>query len=254
MISSNDLGFAWSAQLIRLSLFPHDPSSFSDLTLPKFLKIETELEEIREKQGFRREVGSFEDRTIELRLAPERADVLLYSKQVDGPNTPAPNLNLGSFDEYAVKFRDLVTEPLKTLANPILRIALGSVLLLPSANREDAYKNLSKCLKAVTVDPQNMRDLTYRINWRAKSDISGVEYINRITIWNAVSTRVIQVGSISPNPRALREEHYVNLELDINSPVEQSQPLSGETLSALFTKFIELALENSRLGEVRANG
>jgi len=247
-----DLDIAWSAQLIRLSFFPAVPGALVDLDFQQLTGLEADADEKRPKERYRRQSAPFADGNLELHAWTLRAD-LLYTPQFQLSGSP-PELSAfglpGTFDEKLGEFINLVEPSISTLDASIIRIALGTTLVVGKPNLTAAYDTLRRCLRSVTVR-ENMHDLLYRINWRVPSTIQGVTYFNRLTTWSESSAKLVAVGTSTIDQQLTREYHLVQMELDLSTPAENVDNISPEIRTKALKILRELAVENAKSGEVR---
>ena len=81
-----DLGIGWSAQLIRLSIFPQEAGALENLDLSMLAGVQAEQEEKRPRERFKRQAVAFHDGNLELQVSPLRADLLYLPRvQLAGP-------------------------------------------------------------------------------------------------------------------------------------------------------------------------
>ena len=247
-----DLDIAWSAQLIRLSLFPGEVGALLHLDLQRLTGLDAETDERRPKERHRRQSAPFADGNVELHASTLRAD-LLYTPQLQ-LSGPPPELSAfvlpGAFEEKLGEFINLIEPSISTLDASIVRIAVGATLVVGKPNLAAIYDTLRRCLRSVTVS-ENMRDLLYRINWRVPSTIQGVRYLNRLTTWSESSAKLVGVGTSAPEQKLEKEYHLVQMELDLSTPSESIHNISPEIRNQVVTKLRELAEENARFGEVK---
>ncbi len=136
---------------------------------------------------------------------------------------------------------------------PVVRLAFGAIVLTKTETRTRAYEVLKGLLKSVTVDPEEMRDLLYRVNWPATSRTVPDLKINRLTNWSAIIFLVklfALTGTRVSEPDALADAvHAVRLEMDHNSHESRSDPFDRQLLAIIYEELVELALENATKGE-----
>jgi len=253
-VPKRDLGIGWSAQFVRLTVFPLSPQDLDSLSFESITGTPPDSQENRLKELLRLEVGPFANGKLEVRVSPLRADVLYTPKLPEvGPPLDISAFQLeGTFPEQLVTFTDAVT-PCLTLPTQLSRIALGTKMVAFSEDHVSAYEILRKCLRSVSVDPERMRDLTYRVNWRVDCQLPGVPYMNRLTTWNAFHSTLVASSAAASERQLIQERYAAQLELDINTPRENSADISVDTRVLALKRMLDLAMENLRFGEVISN-
>jgi hypothetical protein len=241
----------WQAQLLRVSLFLKRPVPFDQSVWRYFTDQIPEIDERRAKEALHREAGPWRRGFLEVRNIPIRLDVLFTAPQIGPLTTPElPSLVAGSFRTEMPIFAERVEAFLSKYELSATRIALGCILLLSAEDLPDAYRLLQKCLFSVKVDPNRMRDFIFRVNWPVDHDGKMIKLLNRLTTWTA-NTVIMTVAQTPGQEQVLREDYNAQLEIDHNSPAENTQVLEREELIHIFRKLTDLAIENVERGERR---
>jgi hypothetical protein len=81
---------------------------------------------------------------------------------------------------------------------PVIRMAVGAILLAAQPNADAAYKSLLGMLKSLGVDPRRARDLLFRVNWPVNSRTVQGLTINRLTTWSVIQFQVQVVSKTGP--------------------------------------------------------
>lgn len=242
---SSDESIGWQAQTLRLTLFTRGLVSEWGTIWHDLTERDPDVDENRVRESTRRQVGSFGNGELATVVNPVRTDVLITPVT---QNVALPNSYIGPAESEIDVFASLTRPWLERQSQnaAIIRIAFGGVLLLPVKDREAAYANLSRLLPNVNVDGKHTRELFYRVN-RPKIGPNGLE-LNRITAWNSLVIRKMAVTGTLTMP-VLLEEHFVCLDLDNSSPVDQAEPLAREVVVPIYDFLVEMALENAERGE-----
>jgi hypothetical protein len=236
----------WGAEGVRLSLFLSEPHAISD----KDWAIITGQDEAETRQvvpGGKRLSGSVPGGVMHIGTIGSRFDVILT----------APNINevadvqlpsVGPYDETFASFFDSTCKWIVKEKPPTTRIAFGAVLTRKAANREAAYGHLRDLLKSLKVDPENMHDLEYRVNWRGKSKVQHDLMVNRLTTWSAIRIvrKLIQIGGTDETGHV----DAVRLEMDHNTDEANKAVFDQEKLIPIYLELVELARQNAAEGEV----
>jgi hypothetical protein len=240
----------WTVETLRVSLFSSDTVKLSEDHW-RSLTSQDESEGRQTTAAVRAYTGTFLDAHLTLTATGNRLDAIL------GPIPPSELTGLklpsiGPWEQTFDAFGGPVANWLVTLDFPIVRVAFGAIIFSPSSDRTTAYEQLKRLLKSVQVDPVNMRELLFRVNWPlASQTVPGVS-INRITNWSAVQIifNIFQVAPartiISPSADIL---NAVRLEIDHSTDVDRSQPFDAHQLVAIYRELMCLASANATAGE-----
>lgn len=161
--------------------------------------------------------------------------------------------NFGLYENATARFKELV---LKWFSNapPFKRLAVGSVLLIPVADKVEGYREIQKFLPAITLDAENSADFLYSINRpRQSRAIQGLR-INRLARWSVarLSGIQIQLGNAGATQAIESPEGLsaIRLELDINTQPERIEPLPSRPRQQLFEELLGLNIEIAEKGDV----
>ncbi len=125
------------------------------------------------------------------------------------------------------------------------RLAFGAVLLKLVQSSRSAYENLKEFLPFLNLDNLS-GDFNYQVNRRRDSKIVEGLPINRLTQWNVVSLKQIDLTQA----RVADLDFASRLELDINTSSERINSLPSEKLVKLFDELVEMGLELSKKGDI----
>jgi hypothetical protein len=244
------MGLEWGVHQARLSLFLSEPYAISDKDWANI----TGQEEAGTRQvvpGGKRLSGPVPNGIMHMSAMGSRFDVILTvadtaaSGEVQVPSVGPYNETFTSFFESTSKW---IGE-----ANPsTTRVAFGGLLTSRTAGREEAYGHLRDLLRSVKVDPENMRDLEYRVNWPSKSKVQDL-VLNRVTTWSALvfSSRLLEVtGSYVQQGGETAQVNAVRLEFDNNTDDANKAIFDQRKLIPIYLELVELARQNAAEGEV----
>jgi hypothetical protein len=203
--------------------------------------------EERQKEGVRVQTGPFLDGSLQVVLSPIRVDVIL---------TPAAGPEGGpasqTFGDFATKLQEFVSAVRKWLPDcrlPALRLSIVARALAPADSAISAYEILGHNLSSVTVRPGEMRDMLFRVNWRAKSAHMPEGYLNRLTTWTAIVFKRLTglPGSVPMVP--IDETHYAYREIDVSTPAEHAEELLADHFVPIFNELFEIVASTAEAGE-----
>ena len=241
----------WQTEVLRYSTLVREPMDLSNLSLWEPLVGEPPAERSsKPREQFFKEEGPYLDGWLTVEVRPERIDWRL------GHNSASPRSILpviGPYDELHDEFLQLIRK-WPGPDQPVHRLAFGAVLLLPCDSLSEAHTALGRLLPSVTIDPDNTRDLLYRINRRRRSSaLEGRGEINRLSTWSVVEVARIEVDMSSigePAKKDMLESKVCRLELDVNSAPEFEGPISPDQAEVLTNELFELASELVSVGDV----
>jgi hypothetical protein len=242
----------WETSLLRATAFPTGPL---DLASVKWWEVATgrssESKNIRTGIGQLIEVGTVDDKVLQLQIQPGRIDWVLALK--DDPESEKFS-SLGDFDKSSNYFRELIVKWLEQ-APPLNRIAFGAVLSIPTKNESEAMETISRFLPYVKIDWSGVRDFIFQMNLpQPCATFPGLGAINRLVKWqNVVRQKVI--ATLSPPlqaPVATTQEPAAQCELDISTAVstETAFKLPPDQLKALFAELVQHAAEVMPKGDI----
>jgi hypothetical protein len=244
------MGLDWGVQQARLSLFLMEPHAISD----KDWAIITGQEEAETRQavvGGKLLSGSVPSGVMHMSATALRFDVILTAADIDrGEEVQLPSV--GPYNETFTSFFESTSKWIVEVNPSVTRIAFGSVLACEAANREEAYGHLRDLLKSLKVDPNNMRDLQYRVNWPGKSKVQQGLVVNRLTTWSAlrIIRRHLQISESAVEGGDTRHVDGVRLEMDNNTDEAKKAPFDQGKLIPMYSELVELARQNAAEGEV----
>jgi hypothetical protein len=241
----------WGANLVRLSLFCSENTMASDATW-EMLTGQKEAENRTAVPGGRSFIGSAAGGVLTLNHAGPRLDLIL---QAAGTDTPEPEIPIiGSWPDVRAAFTKMAILLMNSDHPPVIRMAVGGVLLRKAQSVDQSYEMLRDLLKSVRVDPKKTRDLHYRVNWAIDGDnIVGLR-VNRLTTWASMrfNTAVMQItgDKVNVTGTAARDLFAVRLELDHNTDQQNQDPFAQDKLAPIYERLMDLIDENAQKGEV----
>jgi hypothetical protein len=242
----------WLTELLRLSAFSAEAIVLSD----EDWTILTDQDEAETRQlipgGGKRYIGRLGSGQFILSALGTRLDIFLNrnpgvatSESIDFPS-------IGDWGETCNLFVAHTSRWLTKTSLPIARIAFAPVLLSETRSVVESYEVLKVLLKSVSVVPEEMRDLIYRVNWPQESKVAQGLCLNRITNWSALqaSALLIQVGGVASTAASSPAEKFaVRLEMDHNTDQENKQPFEKRVLLSIYDELVEFARKNAERGE-----
>jgi|SRR5208337_4341430 len=239
----------WGVELLRLSLISPGSLSIADSDW-EAITGEKEAETRQLVQGGRRYVGKFAGGSLLLQAVGNRLDVILSPLPESNPQDFRV-LVIGDWKVVREAFVQATTRWLD--ASPITanRIAFGAVLLAEAKTVREGYELLKTLLSSVTVDPNSMRDLQFRVNWRADSATLPGLPLNRITFWSVpqLTRMLLQVTGSDVTKTGSPAVQSVRLEMDHNTADEHTDVFDHKYLVPIYRELVDMACENAAEGE-----
>lgn len=241
----------WLAESMRATNFPtpgaeYDPGQWWRSLLGQ----EPDTRVVRPGVREWKEEGGFAGGNLSLTSSP--AGIVQWTlSPAPLKEVPTEFPTVGRFVDACDAFCTLVRRWFE-LAPRLDRIAFGTTVLFPVANRVEGYRLLSQYLHDVRLDAENSTDLLYQINRRRPSrvGIEGLE-INRLCKWSVAQLRVT-VQLINPSPadvRSLTPLYAIYVELDINTAPEYRGGFEPQHSAEIFDELVLLAREIIETGD-----
>lgn len=217
----------WSADHLRLTLFPSDP--VGDATdwwklvggSDPLTVVNTPRTGGSKASGPVSVKGISPETDLTLTVERGRVEWRLSVKQMP---LLLPDL-LGPFVDVTEPFLKIL-EAWFDAAPPVKRLAFGAVCLHQVPSKEAGYNELDAFLSAVKVE-SGARDFLYQINRPIKSEVSELE-INRLMKWNVQHAQFLSVDASGVTETS--EWLGTRLELDINTDAANTNPFSAKTM------------------------
>jgi hypothetical protein len=239
----------WQVEVFRATAFPIDGQRIDTPWWDKLVPEPPETIVSHPKEGIKEEKGPFENGKLILRTQPNRID-WQYTIDIEKPEGVP---NLGSFYNMEYGFFNIVRNWL-TICDEIKRLAFGTILLYPVANKEEGYNLISDYLPYVHLDPINSSDFLYQINRPYTSKVTPPIIINRLSKWSIARYKLFKMelsGGEKMQPTFFQDSYACRLEIDINNSPKDVDQLPKEKLVPIFDELYSLANEISRNGDIK---
>ena len=238
----------WQAEGLRVSAFMAEPNDPGQLGL--WQAVGGDMPEVsqfhpREQRG--QEGGPFLGGWLTVEVTAGRID---WRLRADNREPPVELPTIGQYGTAVQDFREPMRKWLEG-GLKLSRLAFGAVLLMPTESVVAAYQTLDGLLPSVKIDPENTRDLVYRINRRrpSRGPMQGLQ-INRLCTWSAGQLRsaMIELTEGAELRQIGKPQDICKLELDINTASEFGE-LDTDALPTLFDELVELGNEIASEGD-----
>ncbi|MEK7577529.1 MAG: hypothetical protein AAB492_02830 [Patescibacteria group bacterium] len=243
----------WSAQQLRISIFPTSTWNASVDLWPQVTGTEKEKETTNSKTGEIIQEGWYNKQKLVLAVNPVKIDLILtvsIPAHIEKGETIVDTL--GSLDEALKVFQSLVNMWLLNKQLPeVNRLAFGAQLIKIMPSREAVYKELAG-YTPINLNPTIMTDFKFEINLLTKSKIFKTLGLNRLTKWGALQlTPEASIVGQSVPVHKYPTINFARVELDINTSQHNKDILDKKILSSLYSELIGLGYELSVEGVLK---
>jgi hypothetical protein len=245
------MAIEWLAEHLRVSLFS---SAAVQITEEDWRAVtgQSEAETRQAIVGGRVFSGRYDSGVLNLSGANSRIDIVLAPLVATDLAAEPQFPSVGPWEVMHEKFLKFTHTWIESTKFPIIRIAFGAVLNHPTAERNAAYDLLKGMVTTVRVDPDRMRELSYRVNWRTESSVVRGMTINRITNWSAVLIVVSHIPLQPPPsvaPSSIPSLHGARLEIDNSTDAARTEPFQPKQLIPILKELISYASETAQKGD-----
>ena len=244
----------WEAEQLRATFFVAPGVNVGDSESWWVSVVGAPPAEVRSRpgEGTIQTSGSLQGKPLTLISRPERIDWIFQAKIEPSEAPPSSGFpSLGPYPEQLEQFLRLLTDWSRSDL-PVVRLAMGSILLRRVSNLAQGYRELARLLPGVQYDAESVSDLFYQINRpRSSTSVSSLR-INRLSRWSVMQAGSIGLtlgpegGAVLPS---LPSQFACRLELDINTAVSRS-PLSVNQIESLLGELEQLGLEIADRGDI----
>lgn len=250
----------WQVELTRITVFygqlPPEKKEGWNTWWNDLVGVPPEHSSFKQRDSISQHEGPFNGGVLILALQPGRIDWYLTAKQAEEEPDSLGGLSILK-PEAIAKFQDLISRWMQLESYPpLIRLALGQVLLQPVESREAGYLQLRTYLPSVDLKPEST-DFLYQINRpRQSTTVPGLQ-INRLCKWAVILASKISfifpTGQKETTPlssRLVDSQQACRVELDINTVSEHQSEFDRATSSAVFDELVFLAKEIAEKGDV----
>lgn len=240
----------WFCEHLRVTIFTHPfeiedaDSWWSDTTgeLPATSTVER-------KTGKRADDGPYRDRILSLKVQATRIDWVLGA-DVANATSGIGFSSIGTLPDSLDVMREVIDKWIKLKLPPVIRIAIGTAVMLPVSDRAGGYRALQPLLSNIKLNSQNTREFEYQINRPRKSTTIPDLEVNRLCRWSvaAYMVQAITVGqpAVAPTVHSLA----CRIEPDVNTDASRTDPIPTGQLLPLYNELASLATELVTEGDI----
>ncbi len=231
----------WKTELVRVTLFANEPVSAigknwwqaATGVAPESVLTKPQASEHTESGPMPNGEG-----VLEVKVSFNRVDWLHYST----PNMEVEPPTLGEASASLNSLTSFISNWLDSDSTPWIRIAYGAVCQRKAENFISANECLISYCPQLKFDPNQARDLALQVNFPRRSQTSADLEVNRIC---KLMTSVAQFITFNPGAIApsISNQHFSRIELDINTPGEQTNIISRTASKELLNEFINQSLD-----------
>ncbi|WP_147274964.1 hypothetical protein [Ferruginivarius sediminum] len=234
----------WKVHSLRLTVFTTSSTEGLTNLWEDLTGEEPETDEVRRREGVRRQTGTWGHATLTVAVSNRRIDITINPQLTQ---VPEYRLYTGPYKEEENNFLGLVRPWLESPQVAITRIAYAGTLLLEAKDRDAAYEKFGQYVQSVHIDRKNCKEITYRVN-RPRQSQHAIE-LNRITNWSVIRAEM-ENGLTEDQKSEKPTWTFLNLEFDHNTAPEHKEVLKSADVVPIFNELVCLANENAQQGEV----
>ncbi len=243
----------WRAESLRVTLFAQ-----AGVELPAsdwWLAVvgeppESKTERLRE--SLQTMEGHLGKAKLILNVLASRVDWIVgFDLNLDQELTESPNV--GPYPDVLESFGSKIFPWLKN-GPAIIRLAWGTTLTQPIADRVAGYRKLQEYLPSLKLDPENSSDFLYQINRPRKSNVVEGLIVNRLQKWSVLAFHSLrfQVGATQAQVQRRLDQvlHGCRVELDINTAEDRTAVLPKERVDGLLRELVGIGDEIVTRGDI----
>ncbi len=174
-----------------------------------------------------------------------------FDLNLDQELTESPNV--GPYPDVLESFGSKIFPWLKN-GPAIIRLAWGTTLTQPIADRVAGYRKLQEYLPSLKLDPENSSDFLYQINRPRKSNVVEGLIVNRLQKWSVLAFHSLrfQVGATQAQVQRRLDQvlHGCRVELDINTAEDRTAVLPKERVDGLLRELVGIGDEIVTRGDI----
>lgn len=237
----------WQALQLQAVLFFAGPAERPDV-YSSLTGAAPDSQEDRPKEGLRIQSGKLGDKVLQVLINPVRLDIYLGAPAPTEVQLGMPPPTFGKFDAELSSFAEMVNRWLPRCQIATSRLALVTKALAPAESGEAAYEILKANLSSVKVET-TMKDLLFRVNWKAETKLMPEGYLNRLTTWSALMFNLTAGPPADPGRKVFGTRFYAQREIDVNTPAEHAEQLPPDQLAPIFEELVRVVAETAATGE-----
>ncbi len=240
----------WRVESLRCTAFLAPGWNVPKSTWQSMVGQDPESVNCMPRTGSVTEEGAFRDGQLQFSANPLRADWVYKTRiepQVNNPDEFSFD-GVGCWADVAGALDSVVCSWVQRVPDPI-RLALGSILHIPTQNAAEAYRTLGVLLPDVKVPIEGASDFLFQINRPRMSRVLDGLQLNRLSKWSTarMQLRIQVAGSnkamdLNPPLTACR------LELDLSTPADREAPL--QDVVGIWRELSQLGQEIAEKGDV----
>lgn len=233
MLENND----WNVESLRLTLFVDDYKINKNLFL-EITNNEPDNTNFRKIENIYQEEGFVDTNKLLVFQGLGRIDIVILKD-----HSPESMYKL---KECISNFSNIVDSWINNTNLSVKRLAFASVLNIYTKSNFNSYEIIEKYLPRIKLDKENSTDFSYQISRQNQSNVISPLKINSFSKWSVLIIKSLIINN--NNKTTYSEDKYLcQLELDINTDIENKQDLSN--ISEIFNELKEKAIHISINGD-----
>lgn len=233
MLENND----WNVESLRLTLFVDDYKINKNLFL-EITNNEPDNTSFRKIENIYQEEGFVDTNKLVVFQGLGRIDIVILKE----PSSES----MRKLAEWIDIFSNILNNWINNTNLSVKRLAFASLLKIYTNNNINAYEIIEKYLPRIKIDKENSMDFSYQISRPKQSNVLNSLKINSFSKWSVLIVKSLIINN--NNKTTYSEDKYLcQLELDINTDIENKQDLSN--ISEIFNELKEKAIHISINGD-----
>lgn len=233
MLENND----WNVESLRLTLFVDDYKINKNLFL-EITNNEPDNTSFRKIENIYQEEGFVDTNKLVVFQGLGRIDIVILKE----PSSES----MRKLAEWIDIFSNILNNWINNTNLSVKRLAFASLLKIYTNNNINAYEIIEKYLPRIKIDKENSMDFSYQISRPKQSNVLNSLKINSFSKWSVLIVKSLIINN--NNKTTYSEDKYLcQLELDINTDIENKQDLSN--ISEIFNELKENAIHISINGD-----
>lgn len=233
MLENND----WNVESLRLTLFVDDYKINKNLFL-EITNNEPDNTSFRKIENIYQEEGFVDTNKLVVFQGLGRIDIVILKE----PSSES----MRKLAEWIDIFSNILNNWINNTNLSVKRLAFASLLKIYTNNNINAYEIIEKYLPRIKIDKENSMDFSYQISRPKQSNVISSLKINSFSKWSVLIVKSLIINN--NNKTTYSEDKYLcQLELDINTDIENKQDLSN--ISEIFNELKEKAIHISINGD-----
>lgn len=179
----------------------------------------------------------------------------IYGFNPPNPTNPSAAFpNIGDFDA-ALTLLNSAAKKWPGFAQPVLRLAVGAVLIGQVKSQDEAKNLLAPLVPSVQLpDASVLHDFAYQVNRPRVSNVVRGLTINRLSKWQVLQAELLAInvalGQVVGAPTVSDTASVIRAEFDVNTSATSTKAIAPAEIPALLDELVALTKDMGIKGDV----